>query len=108
MGEAELGTDNGKICDNQQQKSSTETEPRNRFHQPMYPGEPVRQAGLSYRPARLGIDSWAGLLKRFTNSGSGTNNNHRQRQLTINSQHETIDTRQSTVSIRQSTPDNQQ
>ncbi len=33
--------------------------PRNRFRQPMQPGGPVRQIGLSYRPARLGIDSWA-------------------------------------------------
>jgi hypothetical protein len=32
---------------------------RNRFRQPMQPGRPVRQIGLSYRPARLGMDSWA-------------------------------------------------
>ncbi len=31
---------------------------------------PVRQIELSYRPAKLGIDSW-GLLKRFTNMGTG-------------------------------------
>jgi hypothetical protein len=43
-------------------------EPRNRFRQPMYPGGPVRQIGLSYQPTRLGIDFW--LLKRFTNTGS--------------------------------------
>jgi hypothetical protein len=33
--------------------------PRNRFHQLMKPGGPVRLIGLSYRPARLGTDSWA-------------------------------------------------
>jgi hypothetical protein len=33
--------------------------PRNRFRQPMLPGGPVLQIGLSYRPTRLGIDSWA-------------------------------------------------
>ncbi len=32
---------------------------RNRFCQPMYPGGPIRQIGLSYRPAKLGIDSCA-------------------------------------------------
>ncbi len=31
----------------------------NRFRQPMQPAGPVRQLGLSYRPDRLGIDSWA-------------------------------------------------
>ncbi len=31
-------------------------------------GGPVQQIGLSYRPARLGMDS--GLLKRSTNTGS--------------------------------------
>ncbi len=46
-----------------------ESVPRNRFRQPMYPGEPVQLVGLSYQLARLGID--AGLLKRFTNTGSG-------------------------------------
>jgi hypothetical protein len=29
-------------------------EPRNRFRQPMKPGGPVLQIGLSYRPARAG------------------------------------------------------
>jgi hypothetical protein len=43
-----------------------ESIPRSRFRQP---GGPVRQKGLSYRPTRLGIDSWA-LLKKFTNLGS--------------------------------------
>jgi hypothetical protein len=33
-------------------------EPRNRFRQL---GWPVRQIGLSYWPARLGIDSWSPL-----------------------------------------------
>ncbi len=33
--------------------------PRNRFGPPLRPGGPVLQIGLSYRPARLGIDSWA-------------------------------------------------
>ncbi len=35
-------------------------------------GGPVRQIGLSYRPARLGIDSWAPLrdsVTRFSTSG---------------------------------------
>jgi hypothetical protein len=36
-----------------------ESIPRNRFRQPMQPCGPVRQIGLSYRPTRLGIDSWA-------------------------------------------------
>ncbi len=45
-----------------------ESTPRNQFRQPMQPGRPVRKIGLSYRPARLGIDSWA--LKRSTNTGS--------------------------------------
>jgi hypothetical protein len=36
-----------------------ESIPRNRLLQPMLPGGPARQIGLSYRPARLGIDSWA-------------------------------------------------
>jgi hypothetical protein len=40
-----------------------ESIPRSRFCQP------VRQIGLSYRPARLG--SIPGLPKRFTNTGSG-------------------------------------
>ncbi len=31
-------------------------------------GGPVRQLGLSCRPARLGIDSWA--FEKFTNSGT--------------------------------------
>jgi hypothetical protein len=33
--------------------------PMDRFRQPMYTGGPVRQIGLSYRLAMLGIDSWA-------------------------------------------------
>jgi hypothetical protein len=33
--------------------------PINRFRQPMSFGGPVRQIGLPYRPAWLGIDSWA-------------------------------------------------
>ncbi len=41
---------------------------RNQFCQPIYPDGPIRLRGLSYRPARLGIDF--GLHKRFTNSGS--------------------------------------
>jgi hypothetical protein len=36
-----------------------ESIPRNRFRQPMWLGGPVRKIGLSYWPARLGIDSWA-------------------------------------------------
>jgi hypothetical protein len=36
-----------------------ESIPRNRFRQLMYPGGPVRQTGLLYRLARLGIDFWA-------------------------------------------------
>jgi hypothetical protein len=35
-----------------------ESIPRNRLRQPMLPDGPVRQIGLSYGPARLGIDSW--------------------------------------------------
>ncbi len=35
-----------------------ESIPRNRFRQPMQPGGPIRQIGLSCRPARLVIDSW--------------------------------------------------
>jgi hypothetical protein len=34
-------------------------ESRNRFRQPMWHGGPVSQIGLSYRSARLGIDSLA-------------------------------------------------
>ncbi len=34
-------------------------EPRNRFRQPMQPGGPVRQIGLSCLPTRLGIELWA-------------------------------------------------
>ncbi len=30
-----------------------------RFRKPMHTGGPVRQLGLSYRPAMRGIDSWA-------------------------------------------------
>ncbi len=45
-------------------------EPRNRFREsipPAYvPGGPVRQIWLPYRPARLGIDSWALFLGRQT------------------------------------------
>ncbi len=40
-----------------------------RFRQPMQPGGPVQQIGLSYRPTRL--KSIPELLKRFTNTGSG-------------------------------------
>ncbi len=36
-----------------------ESIPMNPFRQPMLPGGAVRKIGLSYRPARLGIDSWA-------------------------------------------------
>jgi hypothetical protein len=36
-----------------------ESIPRNRFRQPIWLGGPVRQIGLSYWPARLGIYSWA-------------------------------------------------
>ncbi len=36
-----------------------ESIPRNRFRQSMWLGGPVRKIGLSYWPARLGIDSWA-------------------------------------------------
>jgi hypothetical protein len=37
-------------------------EPRNRFRHPMYPGGPVRQIGLLYRPARAG-NRFLGSLK---------------------------------------------
>ncbi len=47
-------------------EGAQESIPRSRFRQS---GGPVRQKGLSYRPTRLGIYSWA-LLKRFTNSSS--------------------------------------
>jgi hypothetical protein len=40
-------------------EEAQESIPRNRFRQPVEPGGPVRQIGLSYRPARLGIDSRA-------------------------------------------------
>jgi hypothetical protein len=36
-----------------------ESIPRNRFRQSLLLGGPVRKIGLSYWPARLGIDSWA-------------------------------------------------
>ncbi len=36
-----------------------ESIPRNRFRQPLQPDGPVRKIGLSYRPARLEIDSWS-------------------------------------------------
>ncbi len=36
-----------------------ESIPKNRFRQPMQPDRPVRQIELSYRSARLEIDSWA-------------------------------------------------
>ncbi len=41
-----------------------ESIPRNRFRQPIYPVEPVRQIGLSYRPASL-----PGLYKKVYKYG---------------------------------------
>jgi hypothetical protein len=43
-----------------------ESIPRNRFRQPMWLGGPVRKIGLSYWPARLGIDSWAPQMSTNT------------------------------------------
>ncbi len=40
-----------------------ESIPRNRFRQPMQPDGPVRKIELSYRPARLEIDSCTGSFK---------------------------------------------